>query len=114
LGIVTGGGVAVCIDIEQPDEIVREMIRLADCEAVFASSALVPVVRSLVEQGEVRELFSLDRGQASVPGFEEFCSRAPEGKNFPATLKGNNLRLLFTPRARLRFQNRSSSATGRS
>lgn len=88
LGIITGGGVAVCIDIEQPDEIVREMIRLADCEAVFASSALVPVVRSLVEQGEVRELFSLDRGQAPIPGFEEFCSRAQDGKAFSAALKG--------------------------
>ena len=88
LGVTVSGGVAVCIDIEQPDETVLEMIRMADCEAAFASSDLLPVIHPMVEKKEIKKLFSLDRAQSFAVGFEMFCGDIKDDLPTDNTLKG--------------------------
>ena len=63
LAIVCTGGVSVCVDTEQPDESIREMICNSDSEAVFVSSAFEHICRPLTEDGRIA-LIRMD----AVPG----------------------------------------------
>lgn len=49
LAITSSGGVAVCVDAEQADEIIRQLVRQADAVAVFASGAYLPICRQMEE-----------------------------------------------------------------
>ncbi|MDO4552509.1 MAG: AMP-binding protein [Bacillota bacterium] len=43
LAVVTGGGTAVCVDVEQPRSTIREMLSLADTEVLIASPSSLPL-----------------------------------------------------------------------
>ena len=58
--IVSCGGVAVCIDTEQPDEAIREMVLDSDSAAVFASSVFVPICLPLLETANALPLVHMD------------------------------------------------------
>lgn len=88
LAVIVSGGVAVCIDVEQSDESIRGMIRQADCEAVFASNMLLPVVKSLSEGETPLPLFLLDRSVPPFLSWKSFCKEA-EAKPADIHLDGN-------------------------
>ncbi|MSA72248.1 AMP-binding protein [Holdemania massiliensis] len=50
LALILSGRTAVCLDTEQPEEIVTEMIRHTDCTAVFVSPSFLPLTDSLRRQ----------------------------------------------------------------
>lgn len=58
--VVSSGGVAICVDIEQNDITIRSMIKQADAQAVFASPGLLPICMPLLGQNsDVQCVFSL-------------------------------------------------------
>jgi long-chain acyl-CoA synthetase len=86
LGIILSGGVAVCIDIEQPDAMIRSMIRQADCEMVFVSSSLLPMVKSLAEENSLSILALLDGECPPYSGMERFCAQGAELPEYTASI----------------------------
>lgn len=65
IGIVCSGNVAVCVDTEQPDDTIVEMIRHADATSVFCSPTFVDLVGGLKEDASVERA-------ALLTGKEEF------------------------------------------
>ncbi len=55
--IVSGGGVAVLVDIEQTDETIRELVVRSDAEYVFASEYLSGICRQLEKSKKIQGLF---------------------------------------------------------
>ncbi|HPE16678.1 MAG TPA: AMP-binding protein, partial [Oscillospiraceae bacterium] len=78
LGITGGGSVAVCIDAEQPDTTIREMLLRADVEAAFVSPSLAPICTPLLESGALRYVFAMDEG---AEGPDAFSSLVAEGRS---------------------------------
>lgn len=79
LAAASCGAVAVCIDVEQSDDNIRQMIRRADIRAVFASPVYVPICEPLLkEEGTQAEmLFALEGQDTDYPTVEALCE---EGK----------------------------------
>ena len=63
LAIASAGAAAVCIDVEQSDENIRQMIAQADAVGVFASETYLPICR-MQEDGTPAgwNLFLLGKG----------------------------------------------------
>lgn len=67
LAAVSGGGVAVCVDIDQADDTVCQLIRQADTDVIFSSEAMLPICTRLLQEGRrVRQVFGLSAGQPSA------------------------------------------------
>lgn len=58
LAITSCGSVAVCIDTEQSDDSIKEMLQLSDAAAVFASDTYAPICRP-VFGGEDQKIIAL-------------------------------------------------------
>ena len=48
LAITASGSVAVCIDAEQPDDTIAQMLQMADVEAAFVMEAYLPICQTLL------------------------------------------------------------------
>ena len=59
------GSVAVCIDIEQPDETILQMLSMADVSAVFLSSAYTDICSKYA--GQDKDMFLLSEKSGSFP-----------------------------------------------
>ncbi len=70
LAVTSGGGVAICIDIEQPDETVRQMLSYAEADAVFASASMQPICLPLcsAEDSSVASIISLEAEAGKANG----------------------------------------------
>lgn len=68
LASAVAGAVAVCIDTEQPDSTIRQMILQADCRAIFCSETFFSFCQTLCQQeGDEVELILLhDTGHAQL------------------------------------------------
>ncbi len=64
LAITSSGGVAVCVDIEQPDDTIRQMILQADAEMVIVSPTFHQICAPLLQQNEISSLCVMS-GEAS-------------------------------------------------
>lgn len=65
LASAAAGAVAVCIDIEQSDETICQMITQADCVAAFTSATFLPICRQYIQDSQAPlELFWL----SGMPG----------------------------------------------
>ncbi len=94
LAIAASGGVAVCIDAEQPDETIRAMITTADASAVFASAPYRSICQPLLESGQISGLYLLSEEQEPGENLPQFCREGLEA----------------SPKAPLQFPDPSSTA----
>ena len=69
------GAVAVCIDIEQPDDTIRQMIRRADAAAAYCAAVYRPIAAPLEAEGVA--IYLLRPDGASYPPAPE-VSVAPD------------------------------------
>ena len=108
LAVTSRGGVAVCIDAEQADDAIREMIKTADAQVVFAADAYLPICAPLLEEdGGVKALFSLEeRKQEDWESVEELCK---EGENFEEELK--NIKIFPEQTAAIVYTSGTTSAS---
>lgn len=77
LAIAASGGVAVCIDAEQPDEAIRDMILAADAQAAFISRSYRPICQPLLEKGCLSHLFWLDPKEEE-DSLQQLCRQGQE------------------------------------
>jgi len=67
LAVTSGGGVAVCIDIEQPDESIGEMLRQAETETVFCSDSMREICAGLLrDNGDGTRILPLGNGEGGL------------------------------------------------
>ncbi len=78
LAIAASGGVAVCIDAEQPDETIREMVLAADAQAVFASGTYLPICRPLLQNNRITGLFRLEEKEGEEDCLADLCRQGRE------------------------------------
>ena len=71
LAVICAGGAAVCVDIEQSDDTICQMLRMADTAAVFASASYRPICEKVLPEEQV---FALEAGAADgAQSLEELC-----------------------------------------
>ncbi len=78
------GSVAVCIDVEQSDETILQMLEMADVEAAFVADAVADLCASYL--GEERKMFLLGKDNAKCRSVRTLVE---EGKRIIAE-KGND------------------------
>ncbi|MEA4964459.1 MAG: AMP-binding protein [Oscillospiraceae bacterium] len=86
LGVACAGCVAVTIDTEQPDSVIREMLKRADAVGAFASETFLPICAPLREDGSLRMLSSL-AAEERMDSLHSMCE-AGKKRNTPL---GENL-----------------------
>ncbi len=99
LAITSSGGVAVCVDIEQPDDTIRQMILQADAEMVIASPTFHQICDPLLQQKAISVLciMSGDASEAQ-PNLDELIksgesiNEVPE----PAIAPDDTAAIMFT------------------
>lgn len=82
LAITAAGAVAVCVDIEQPDNTIRELIMQADSVMVMASPIFYPICAPLLKQKEISTLCALN-DDAVTDKNENINSLIALGKSLP-------------------------------
>lgn len=65
-GIVCAGATAVCIDTEQPDPIIRQLITHADTEVVLCSPTFAEICAPLLEEGKVRRILPINSSRETA------------------------------------------------
>ncbi len=76
------GAVAVCIDTEQSEETIRQMLDMSDAEAVFASSACLEICRRAAEESGRLKTVALLNGKPApdVPNVPQLLEKGEEIK----------------------------------
>lgn len=75
LSVTSFGCVAVCVDTEQPDDTIREMIRRSDAQALFLSPTYLPICMPLLEEGQVDRIILMGAENPHVESMEQLCSQ---------------------------------------
>ena len=83
LAVASCGGTAVCIDAEQSNESIWQMMQMAEVEAVFASDVCLPICEEVPEGKERIQMFVL-LGDAKEDGVLTFSRLCEEGENYLA------------------------------
>lgn len=81
LAVAACGGAAVCIDIEQPDEIIRQMLEISDADAAFVSDTYLSICKPQLREGaRLRQLMLMAQpeGIGQFPSLRELCALGRE------------------------------------
>ena len=75
LAIMACGHIAVCLDIEQSDDSIVDMVRRSDSQRLFLSPTFLPICRPLLEKGDVCEIILMGgrREEEGTTAMEELC-----------------------------------------
>jgi len=100
LAITSTGGVAVCVDTEQPDEIIRQLICQADTQVVFATTTFYPICQPLFAEDKVSSIvvMSSESGSEaplSLDGLIEEGRKLPEPE-YPPVSPDDTAAIIFT------------------
>ena len=93
------GSVAVCIDIEQSDETIMQMLRAADAAAAFAAPPYLEICRKALEgKGEVLRLHGKGTETSLSDWVQEGAEQIASGGKSPAPLiePGQTASIVFT------------------
>ena len=81
LAVVSCGSVAVCIDTEQAEETIHQMLEMADAEAAFVSASCLDICkRAVKEEGLLKKLVLLSGGecQEDIPTVDRLIADGEE------------------------------------
>lgn len=83
LAVMSSGHIAVCVDIEQSDDSILEMLHRSDCRIVFLSGTFLSLCRPMLTSGELDEIILMgsrteDRQARSIERLYELGSELPE------------------------------------
>jgi len=84
LGTVMAGGIAVCVDIEQSDDTIRQLICQADSDIVVASPTFHAICAPLLADGKIKKLISTATGPRAE-GYESLDDLVAQGCALPPT-----------------------------
>lgn len=79
LAVASCGGTAVCIDAEQSNESIWQMLQMAEAEAVFASDVCLPICEDIPEGKDRIKLFVL-LGDTRDGGVQTYAGLCEEGE----------------------------------
>lgn len=100
LAVMSCGHIAVCIDIEQSDDSIIDMVRRSDSRILFLSGTLLPICRPLIGNGTVDEIILMgsrtsDAQFASIEALWEHGATLPE-QNLPTVTPELPAEIVFT------------------
>ena len=75
LSVTSFGCVAVCVDTEQPDDSIRDMILRSDACALFLSPTYLSICMPLLENGSVARIILMGGENQQVESMEQLCSQ---------------------------------------
>jgi len=73
LSITSFGCVAVCVDIEQPDDSIRDMVLRSDAQALFLSPTYLSICMPLLENSSVERIILMGGEDRQVESMEQLC-----------------------------------------
>ena len=78
LAIISCGGIAVCIDAEQSDDSIRQMLVQADTDAAFLTDTFVSLTKPVLPEDK---MFLLGKkAEGKICTFEEMCTAGHESR----------------------------------
>lgn len=60
LALVSCGCTAVCVDTEQSDESIRDMVRRSDAQGLFLTTTYLPICMPLLDEGNLQRIVLMD------------------------------------------------------
>ena len=78
LAIVSCGAIAVCIDVEQSDDTIRQMLLQADTDAAFLADAFISLTKPVLSEDR---MFALGKkAEGEIRTLEEMCASGHESR----------------------------------
>ena len=98
--VVSCGHIAVCVDTEQSDDSIRDMVRRCDAKTIFLSPTFLPICQPLLDDGVLHGavLMGGTTTDIRVELLEELCqpTQAPSAMARPQVTPDQTAEIIFT------------------